>query len=72
MTKFVPAPPKVRTCGECKRAFVDAESFRSHKYKFGLCRSEEGLVANGYRLTDKGWKKPKHKVGKDGNRYVGL
>ena len=72
MTKIVPAPPKVRTCGECRRTFVDAESIRSHKFKFGGCRSEEGLLANGYKLTSKGWKRPKKQVGKDGVRYTGL
>lgn len=72
MTKFVPAPPKVRTCGECRKTFVDPESFRGHKFKFGGCRSEEGLLANGYKLTSKGWKRPKKQVGQDGVRYTGL
>ena len=72
MTKFVPAPPKVRTCGECRKTFVNAESFRSHKFKFGGCRSEEGLLANGYTLTSKGWKRAVKRVGEDGVRYTGL
>jgi hypothetical protein len=71
MVKPVFGPPKIRTCGECKKIFVDPESFRGHKFKFGGCRSEEGLLANNYKLTDKGWKRTK-KVGQDGVRYSGL
>jgi hypothetical protein len=63
---------KVRKCAECKKTFVNAESFRTHKFKFGGCRSEEGLLANGYTLTSKGWKCPIKEVGKSGIRYVGL
>lgn len=69
---YVPVPPKVRTCRECKRKFADAESFRSHKYKFGMCRSEEALIASGYSHTEKGWARAKRKPGKDGISYVGL
>ena len=53
---------KIRTCAECKRTFADPESFRSHKFKFGGCRSEEGLLANEYTLTSKGWKRAKRKA----------
>ena len=63
---------KVRTCGECKKIFANADSFIKHKFKFGGCRSEEGLLANDYVLTSKGWKRPKKQVGKDGVRYTGL
>ena len=62
---------KVRTCGECKKTFVNADSIRKHKYKFGGCRSEEGLLASGYELTKKGWYYVPQ-VGKDGVRYTGL
>lgn len=62
---------KSRTCAECKKLFANPESFRSHKFKFGGCRSEEGLLANGYTLTSKGWKHGK-KAGQDGVRYSGF
>ena len=62
---------KTRTCAECKRTFANPESIRAHKFKFGGCRSEEGLLANGYTMTSKGWKQNK-KEGQDGVRYAGL
>jgi hypothetical protein len=46
---------RVRTCAECKRTFKNPESFRSHKYKFGDCRSEESLRMAGYIETPTGW-----------------
>jgi hypothetical protein len=63
---------KARTCVECKRAFADPESIRTHRFKFGGCRSDEGLLANGYTLTSKGWKREKRKAGQDGIRYSGF
>jgi hypothetical protein len=50
---------KIRTCGECKRTFVNPESFRSHKYKFGDCRSVDSLLFAGYIETPLGWKHKK-------------
>lgn len=47
---------KERRCTECKRRFANPESFRSHKYKFGQCRSIEALAAAGFVETGKGWK----------------
>lgn len=47
---------KARTCKECKRKFVNADSFMKHKRNFGGCKSEEGLINNGFVLTEKGWK----------------
>ena len=47
---------KQRTCGECRRTFVSPDGFIKHKYKFGGCRSEEGLKNSGFILTDKGWR----------------
>jgi hypothetical protein len=46
---------KERRCTECKRKFATPESFRSHKYKFGSCRSLEALAAVGFIETGKGW-----------------
>lgn len=62
---------KVRTCVECKKTFVNPDSFIKHKHKFGGCRSEEGMTANGFKLTSKGWRYVPQ-VGKDGVRYTGL
>lgn len=62
---------KVRTCVECKKTFVNPDSFIKHKHKFGGCRSEEGMSANGFKLTSKGWRYVPQ-VGKDGVRYTGL
>jgi hypothetical protein len=48
---------KERRCTECKRKFATPESFRSHRYyRFGSCRSVEGLAAAGFVETGKGWK----------------
>jgi hypothetical protein len=47
---------KERRCTECKRQFATPESYRSHKYKFGGCRSLEALAAAGFIETGKGWK----------------
>jgi hypothetical protein len=47
---------KERRCTECKRKFASPESFRSHKYRFGECRSVEALAAVGFVETAKGWK----------------
>ena len=47
--------PKIRRCTECKQVFANPDSFRLHKRKDGYCRSEEALVAVGYRTTPKGW-----------------
>lgn len=44
-----------RRCTECKRKFATPESYRSHKYKFGGCRSLEALAAAGFVETSKGW-----------------
>lgn len=44
-----------RRCTECKRQFATPESFRAHRYKFGTCRSVEGLAAAGFVETGKGW-----------------
>lgn len=44
-----------RRCTECKRKFATPESYRSHKYKFGGCRSLEALAAAGFVETGKGW-----------------
>ncbi len=46
---------KERRCTECKRKFATPESFRSHKYKFGSCRSLEALALAGFIETGKGW-----------------
>lgn len=46
---------KIRTCTECKRTFANPESFRSHKYKFGDCRSVESLLVAGFTETPTGW-----------------
>ena len=46
---------KERRCTECKRKFATPESYRSHKYKFGGCRSLEALAAVGFVETTKGW-----------------
>lgn len=46
---------KERRCTECKRKFATPESFRSHKYKFGSCRSLEALALAGFVETGKGW-----------------
>lgn len=46
---------KVRTCAECKRIFKNPESFRFHRYKFGVCRNEEALRVVGYIETPTGW-----------------
>ena len=62
---------KARTCGECRKTFVNPDGFIKHKFKFGGCRSEEGLINNGFVLTSKGWKYIPQ-VGKDGVRYTGL
>lgn len=62
---------KIRTCGECKKTFVNADSFRKHKHKFGGCRSDEGMLANGFEVTKKGWRYVPQ-VGQDGIRYIGL
>jgi hypothetical protein len=35
--------------------FANPDSFRLHKRKDGYCRSEEALVAVGYRPTANGW-----------------
>jgi hypothetical protein len=51
----MPVVKKVRTCVECKRTFANPESVRTHRYKFGGCRSEESLIAAGFKLTLKGW-----------------
>jgi hypothetical protein len=50
---------KERRCTECKRKFATPESFRSHKYKFGQCRSIEALRLAGFVETGKGWR---HKI----------
>ena len=47
---------KERRCTECKRKFATPESFRSHRYKFGGCRSVEALALAGFVETPKGWK----------------
>ena len=47
---------KERRCTECKQKFANPESFRSHKYKFGQCRSIEALRLAGFIETGKGWK----------------
>jgi hypothetical protein len=47
--------PRVRRCTECKQVFANPDSFRLHKRKDGYCRSEEALVAVGYRPTANGW-----------------
>ncbi len=44
-----------RRCTECKRKFATPESYRSHRYKFGGCRSLEALAAAGFVETGKGW-----------------
>ena len=62
---------KVRTCGECRRTFVSPDGFIKHKFKFGGCRSDEGLISSGFVKTVKGWKFLRQ-VGKDGVRYTGL
>ena len=49
------AVKKERRCTECKRKFATPESYRSHKYKFGGCRSIEALAAAGFVETSKGW-----------------
>jgi hypothetical protein len=46
---------KVRQCGECKRVFLNPESFRTHKYKHGTCRTDEALIAVGYICKPNGW-----------------
>jgi hypothetical protein len=51
----MPVVKKVRTCVECKRTFANPESVRTHRYRFGGCRSEESLIAAGFKLTPKGW-----------------
>lgn len=56
---------KERRCTECKRQFATPESFRSHRYKFGTCRSLEALAAAGFVETTKGWALAKV-VGKKG------
>lgn len=48
--------PRVRTCMECKKTFLSPESFRTHKYRFGTCRSPEALLCIGFAETPKGWK----------------
>lgn len=50
---------KVRSCVECKRTFANPESLRTHRYKFGGCRSEESLKAAGFENTPKGWLRKK-------------
>lgn len=50
---------RVRRCGECKKTFVDPESFRRHKIRGMGCRSEESLKAVGFVELDKGWKAPR-------------
>ncbi len=47
---------KERRCTECKRKFATPESYRTHKYGFGGCRSVEALAAAGFIETAKGWK----------------
>ena len=47
---------KERRCTECKRKFATPESYRTHKYSFGGCRSVEALAAAGFIETAKGWK----------------
>jgi len=47
---------KVRRCTECKRVFLNPESFRAHKYRFGGCRTAEALAAAGFSENLKGWK----------------
>ena len=59
---------KVRTCAECKRVFVNVDSFMKHKYKFGGCRTDAGLLNGNFKLTTKGWKYFPQ-VGQDGVRY---
>ena len=39
---------KERRCTECKRKFATPESYRTHKYSFGGCRSVEALAAAGF------------------------
>ena len=55
---------KERRCTECKRKFATPESYRSHKYKFGGCRSIEALAAAGFIETGKGWKYARELGGK--------
>ena len=45
-----------RRCTDCKRNFATPESFRSHRYGFGVCRSVEALALAGFVETSKGWK----------------
>jgi hypothetical protein len=47
---------KERRCTDCKRNFATPESFRSHRYGFGVCRSVEALALAGFVETGKGWK----------------
>ena len=62
---------RTRTCAECQRTFVNPDSMIKHRFKFGGCRADEGLLANGFIQTEKGWKY-QHQRGQDGIRYVGL
>jgi hypothetical protein len=48
---------RTRRCTECKRTFASPETFRVHRHKGSVCRTEEALVASGFRLTPKGWLK---------------
>lgn len=48
-------PKKVRRCGECKRVFVNPESFIVHRTISGRCRTEDELKAKGYVEAPKGW-----------------
>ena len=46
---------KIRRCGECKRVFLNPESFRTHKHKFGMCRTDEALEVVGFIRKPNGW-----------------
>lgn len=46
---------KTRRCSECKRTFINPESYRVHKRRDGYCRNEEALVVVGFVETPDGW-----------------
>lgn len=43
-----------RKCAECQRTFRSPEALRRHRYKFGVCRSEEALRAAGFEQKQNG------------------
>jgi len=44
-----------RACRECGRTFVNPNSLLKHKNSLVGCRTDEALLAIGFKLTPQGW-----------------